>query len=188
MKSKLFCGWILFSALILFPGCDPDEPMVDNEEELITTVRYILTPIMADGVDVATFSFVDEDGDGGNDPIITVSNLKANVSYSGSIELLNESVAPSVNITEEIEAEKEDHQFFYKSSLSDVTIEYEDEDANGNPVGLMTELNAGIPATGTLTIVLRHEPVKDAPGVQSGDITNAEGSTDIEINFPLTIE
>jgi hypothetical protein len=41
---------------------------------------------------------------------------------------------------------------------------------------------------GSLTIILRHEPDKSAPGVSEGDIANAGGETDIQLNFELIIQ
>ena len=65
---------------------------------------------------------------------------------------------------------------------------YEDEDGDGNPIGLETTMITGDPSTGTLTVILRHEPDKNADGVSDGDITNAGGETDIEVDFPVVIK
>jgi hypothetical protein len=35
--------------------------------------------------------------------------------------------------------------------------------------------------TGNIVVILRHEPIKNAEGVASGDITNAGGATDAQI-------
>jgi hypothetical protein len=54
----------LLTALTLFVyACKSDDPEPVNEEELITTLIYELTP--ADGGSSVTFSFTDLDGDGG---------------------------------------------------------------------------------------------------------------------------
>ena len=52
----------------------------------------------------------------------------------------------------------------------------------------MTTLTTGEAGTGTLSIILRHEPAKDASGVSDGQIANAGGETDIEVSFNITIE
>ncbi len=56
-------------------------------------------------------------------------------------------------------------------------------DGNGNPVGLTFNLTTGDATTGSVTIILRHEPMKDASGVSDGDITNAGGETDISVTI-----
>jgi len=168
-----------------FFSCDKD-PEVPNEEELITTLIYTLSPI--DSGEVVVFSFRDADGDGGLDPVIVQGVLQANTTYNGLIQLLNESVSPVEDITTEVEEEAEDHQFFYTFSDGMVTHTYTDQDANGKPVGISTRLTAGTASQGMMTIVLRHLPDKTASGVSEGDVTNAGGETDIEVSFLLMVE
>ena len=51
-----------------------------------------------------------------------------------------------------------------------------------------TATATGAASVGTLKVTLRHEPNKSAAGVVGGDITNAGGETDIEVEFPIVIE
>ena len=74
------------------------DPVIPNEEELITTLTYTL--ISTDHSDTATFSFSDLDGPGGDAPIITADPLQSNLMYDGTITLLNEQENPPENITE----------------------------------------------------------------------------------------
>jgi hypothetical protein len=174
-------------SLVAF-GCKKDlpDPVIPNQEELITTLNYTL--ISADNSDTATFSFTDIDGPGGNNPIIIADALKANTLYNGSVTILNEQVNPPENITIEIENEAEAHQFFYASTVpQNPKVLYADADMNGNPIGLATTLETYASTMGTLTITLRHNPNKSADGVKEGDITNAGGETDIEITFDVEI-
>jgi len=131
---------------------------------------------------------VDLDGDGGVEPTITGGSLEANHTYVGLVGLLNESETPAENITEEILEEDLEHQFFFQSSISDLSVSYNDSDSEGNPLGLGTTISTGSPATGTLTVTLRHEPNKTASGVSDGDISNAGGETDIEVAFPIDVQ
>ena len=180
-------NYFLFLALpLLLTSCDKDDPVIPNEEELITTVNYTLTS--SDGQDVVLLSFVDLDGDGENQPTIMGGTLSANTVYTGSIELLNEAESPAEDITLEIEEEDDEHQFFFQSTIPELVVSYNDQDDDGNPVGLNTNITTGAPDSGSLTLTLRHEPVKDAAGVSAGDITNAQGSTDIEITFPIDVQ
>lgn len=183
MKKSLF---LLGTLILSITSCSKDDPTVPNEEEVITTVNYVLTP--AGGGTAITFSFQDLDGDGGNAPVIAVDTLAANTSYNCVLSLLNETETPAEDITEEIDEEKEEHQFFFASSLATLSVSYDDLDANNNPVGIATVLQTGNAGTGNLTITLRHEPNKEATGVSTGDITNAGGETDIEVIFPIYVE
>ncbi|WP_041265024.1 hypothetical protein [Bernardetia litoralis] len=174
---------LIFSTLVLFSSCEDDEdPVIPNEEEVITTLTYTLT---ADGQPTVVLSFKDLDGDGGNSPVITGGTLAANTVYEGKIELLNE--IEGEDITEEIEEEDDEHQFFFSATGLDLAVAYNDTDGT-NPVGLQTTVSTGEATTGTLKVTLRHEPSKDAEGVSDGVITNAGGETDIEVEFDVTVE
>ena len=171
---------------LLFIACDPDDPKPVNEEELITTLKYTLFPVI--GGQEVVFSFQDLDGDGSLIPVITEDTLTANTEYRGIIELLNESETPAENIGEEVAEENIEHQLFYISSVPGMTIEYADMDENGDPLGLITQLKTGAAGSGQLSILLRHEPDKSADGVAQGDPTNAGGETDINVVFSVVIE
>lgn len=172
--------------LILLLASCKDEPVDPIEEEVITTLNYTLTPV--GGGSAVTLSFQDLDGDGGDAPTVTNGTLAANQMYTGSMELLNESETPSENITEEIEEEDEEHQFFFDSNVSGLEVLYNDLDEDGNPIGLSSTLSTGAAASGSLTITLRHEPMKSADGVSAGNIANAGGETDIEVTFTIDVE
>lgn len=186
MKSIQIFVFAIIATMLSISSCTVDEPEIPNDEEVITTLRYILTPV--NGSDAIVFEFQDLDGDGGDAPIITTDTLAANTAYTGTLELLNESVSPPEDITTEIKTEKEEHQFFYSTTATDLTIGYTDFDADGKPVGLETAVNTSAVANGTLTIILRHEPDKLGDNVINGDITNAGGETDIEVTFDVTIQ
>lgn len=185
LKNYLIYGLAVLP--FLFSSCEKDDPIIPNEEELITTLIYTLTPV--GGGDVKTFSFQDIDGDGGSLPIISNDTLEANTTYNGVLRLLNESESPAEEITEEIEEEKEDHQFFFvPTTASTAVVTYSDQDADGNPVGLLSQLTTQAASMGKITIILRHEPNKLGANVANGDLTNAGGETDIEVTFDLVIE
>ncbi|WP_073087420.1 type 1 periplasmic binding fold superfamily protein [Winogradskyella jejuensis] len=177
---------IPFLCLALFTSCsDDDNPTLVNEEEVITTMTIELTPTA--GGNTVTLQTRDLDGDGPNPPVITNGTLMANTTYNGSIELLDETDLNNVeDITEEVEEEDDEHQFFFTTGLG--TVAYADMDGNGNPVGLSFTFTTGAAASGDFTVTLRHEPVKDAAGVSSGDITNAGGETDIIATFNVTVQ
>lgn len=194
LLSMLIVGGILFASC----SNDDDNPVPVNEEELITK----MTVSLVGGGGTITLVVSDEDGaDGPVAPEVTVSgNLSANTIYNGSVELLNESESPAELINEEIEAEADEHQFFYTtSSALNVTTAYTDKESDykkedgtsfttTNPVGLTFTLTTTDAGTGTLTVTLRHEPNKAAEGVVAGNIANAGGNTDITQNFNITVQ
>ena len=186
MKKTNWIFVALFLTAFSLTSCEKDDPIVPNEEEVITTLTYTLTP--TDGGDPIVFSFRDLDGDGGNSPMISNDTLSANSNYTGVLSLLNEQEDPATNITDEILAEDEDHQFFFQSSITGTTVTYTDEDGQGNPIGITTDLATTAVGSGTLTIILRHEPAKSASGVSDGLIANAGGETDIEVTFSVDVQ
>jgi len=187
MKLKFKNLWMLFSLLLavsIVTSCDDDDPEMVNEEEVITTVNVTFTN-QADQ-SVITASFRDIDGPGGNDPVISdPSAFAADATYSVSIEFLNESDPSDVeDITEEVGEEDDEHQVFYVASTAlNFTYTYGDQDGDGNPLGLMGSAATGAASTGTLNIVLRHEPTKPNDG-----LADAGGETDISVTFDVTIQ
>ena len=178
-----FFKYALLASTLIFASCsdDDDTPEPVNEEEVITT----LTVTLDSGSDTVVMQYQDLDGDGPDAATVTVSgSLSANTTYDGSIILLNETESPAENITEEIEEDDLDHQFFYTvGSGLDVVAEYGDADSQGNPLGLSFILNTGVASSGGLTFTLRHEPNKPNTGLE-----NAGGETDIEVTFDVTVE
>ncbi len=170
---------------VFFTSCDKDDPEIPNGEELITTVTYTMTP-SGGGTDVV-MSFRDLDGDGGDEPVIVGGTLAANTTYNGTLELLNEANDPTIDIAEEVSEEDIDHQFFFQTDITDLTVSYSDQDSQGNPLGISSTVVTGGTGSGQITIILRHEPNKSAAGVSDGMIDNAGGETDIEISFPVDV-
>lgn len=188
MKNKYLLALVIIGTM--FTACDDDDdnpppPAMDNEEEVITTLNYTL---ISAGGDTVVFSFRDLDGDGGNAPVIMEGTLDTNTTYSGSVQLWNETETPAEDITIEIRDEDDEHQFFYTPAGNNVTFSYADMDENNLPVGLLTTVTTAGTGSSTVTITLRHEPDKTAMGVSSGDITNAGGETDIEVNFTFAVQ
>ena len=177
---------IILLSLVIGYSCKSPDPVPINEEELITTLIYELTP--NDGGPVVTFRFQDLDGNGGMPPVITSDTLISEIVYTGRITVLNESTSPPLDITKEIEEEAEAHQFFYENEEVLLTIKYNDEDANGYPIGVLTHASSGLPGFGTLTITLRHDLDKMAENVADGDISNAGGDTDIQVTFDAVVK
>ena len=181
---KLFA--LLFISSFALSSCSDDhddDHDHGSEEELITTVTYTLTS----GNDVVTLNFQDLDGEGGLAGTFTPVNgvvLKANTIYSGVIKLQNETESPAEDITLEVKAEGNEHEFFYSTNIAGITVEKTDTDVNGNPIGITTSLSTGSAGSGTMTVILKHEPTKP----NNGTSANAGGSTDVEVTFNVSVQ
>ena len=184
MKTfKTFLSIALVSALFVACSDDDDSPEPVNEEEVITTMTITLSPQGAVG-DI-TLRTQDLDGDGPNAPVITVSGpLAASTTYTGSVELLNETENPPEDITLEVAEEDDEHQFFYSFTGSITGVTYTDQDGDGNPVGLSFELTTGAAGAATFQATLRHEPKKP----NDGTLADAGGETDIAETFNVTVQ
>lgn len=194
----------LFTGALFFISCssDDDNPDPVNEEELITKVTLILE---AEGLETVTMEYSDESGlghdhddegeeedDHDHDGLegVVSGPLKPNTTYTGSIALLNESASPAENVTEEIEKEADEHQFFYQAiGELDIDPNYLDKESDylsndsSNPVGLKFSLTTGTEGHGDLRVVLRHQPKKPNTGLE-----DAGGETDMDISFHVHIE
>ena len=184
MKTlRLLSLYMLGGILLTSCSSDDNDPDPVNEEEIITTMTVTLAP--QGGGTTITLQSQDLDGDGPNAPVVTVSgNLAANTTYDGSIVLLNETETPAENITLEVSAEAEEHQFIFSVTGSLTAVDYADADGNGNPVGIEFTLETGAAGAGSLSVTLRHEPTKPNDGTLAG----AGGETDIAQTFNVTVE
>ena len=191
MKKQTLKISSIFAAIMLVVismSCGSDDPEPVNEEEVITTLNVTFTNTQ-DASDVVTASFQDLDGEGGNNGTTTNPTLSANTTYTVTVEFLNESETPAEDITEEVAEEDDEHQVFYIVGTGlNMTYAYGDQDGNGAPLGLTGTATVGDAGNGTLTIVLVHEPAKDAAGVSDGNIANAGGEEDIRVDFSVTVQ
>jgi hypothetical protein len=185
MKNKNLMMVLLVGAALFMNSCKK-ETIDPNESELITTVRLKLTNTFSSSINPLVYEFKDLDGEGGAAPV-KFDNivLQKNIPYICEVTVLNESVSPADDITKEIKAEANDHQFYFVPSSSNLlTVSNYDTDAQGLPLGLSSFWVTGLnPGTGTLRLVLKHKPGTKA----ANDLIN-KGDTDIELNFKLIIQ
>ncbi len=190
MNKQLKFYALALVASVALSSCEKDEVTPVNEEELITTVTAIYTPV--GGGTAVTLQYKDLDGDGAGAPVITVSSpFSQNKTYNGTVTIKNEAASPAEDITPEIITEGVDHQLFYQKTGTLNAFTYgtaaSNLDTNGKPVGLQSVFVTTGAANGTLKITLRHMPNKSAANVASGDITNAAGATDFEVTFTISV-
>lgn len=187
LNTKLFAFALLFVAMA---SCkkedDQPTPPPTNESELITTV--VLTFTDPELNETFELRFRDLDGEGGNEPVITMEPLPVGRAFNLRVRVLDESSSSPVELTNEILSEANEHQFFFAVEGAALAISYSDQDGNGRPLGLSNLAISGAASSGTLKVTLRHDLDKEAEGVSAGDITNAGGDTDIEVTFPLVLE
>ena len=180
MKISAFYALLTLAML----GCSDDDttPEIINEDELITTVILTLTPDSGDQVVLTT---IDLDGDGPDEPVTTVvGSFSENTQYQGAVQFLNETEDPAEDITQEVIEEADEHQVFYTISEGlNIQTTYEDQDSQGNPLGVLITLSTGAASEGSLTVTLRHEPVKPNDGLES-----AGGETDISTSFDVSVQ
>ncbi len=134
-------------------------------------------------------------------------NLKQGTTYVLSIELLNELYdedEEGYDITEEVGVEEGDeHQFFFRftegvfsnptgtGNIKDAPnstvgpINYNDEDDNGRPIGILTTwttISAASTSGKTFRVILMHQP-----GEKSDTSTSLTGESDMDITFPINV-
>ena len=184
--SQRLLALLLILSVAFYTGCEDDDPEPVNEEEVITGVTFTMTPPSGDAF---TYVFSDSDGDGPNAPVENITgSLQPNTTYQTSITFQNASDPNDIeDITVEIREEDEEHQIFYiAEDGTNLEFSYNDMDGDGNPIGLSASVTTGASGSGEVTIILRHEPDKEGDDVSDGDITNAGGETDIEIDFDVS--
>jgi len=202
MKTNklLFYFLFLFGSVLVVSCGDDDEtpdPMDDDEEEE-TITELVLTFTPAGGGDVVTATWLDADGDGVGAPAIDEIDLVEGTEYTLTMTLANTLEDPDEDITTEIQDEDDEHIFFFEFTenyFSDPagdgnvdnradSVNYNDQDDNGFPVGLSTTWTAGAhtDAAGEFRVVLKHQPdLKTA----TSDVT--VGGTDLDATFPINI-
>jgi hypothetical protein len=182
MTNRLF--YLLAFVLIIFAAsCGEDEdPLIENEEEVITAVTVTFTPENS-GQETVVYGFSDPDGDGGGAPVFSYTGtLVANSVYGSQVSFGN----ATGTIDAEIVAEGTDHQVFITNTAG-ILFAYDDLDSDGNPLGLLTTANVNAAGTGAMTLTLRHEPAKSS-SVGIGDLNLAGGETDVEVTFDVTVQ
>jgi hypothetical protein len=182
MKNSMLVSLFAF-VLVGVLSCKKNTTADPNEEELITTVRVKLTD--KSGGATTIFEFKDPDGEGGAAPtkFDEILLTKGKV-YDCTLEILNESVSPADNITTEIIAEANDHQFYYTATDGLVAVSNLNNDSKGLPLGVTsTWTAANLTGSGTINITLKHKP-----GVKAAGDAVSVGETDISLDFKLKIQ
>lgn len=199
MKTlRLICLLLVAGSLMFLSSCSKDDPKPENIPEAITKATFTFTP---DGGAPVVVTATDPDGDGPLPRVLSGPiNLAQGVTYQLSITLINELAKPTdpeYNVTEEVEEEGDEHMFFFSwtnntfgSPVGDGnidnrndTVNYDDEDGDGLPLGLKTTWRTITGSTsGNFRIILKHQP-----DLKSATTTSNDGKSDLNVTFVLNV-
>jgi hypothetical protein len=201
-RTAAMLGLIMISFAPM--ACDEDEPEKEDTPEIITRLTLTFTP--AGGGDPIAVTATDPDGIGVKELAADKAiDLKINTTYTLTMNLINGLLDPTdedYTITEEIEKEGDEHQFFFSWSENvfvkpagtgniapstgavDYTGGTNSLDKNGLPLGLTTTWKmAGTATTGkAFTVLLKHQP-----GLKSRTSTSNDGETDVNVAFTINL-
>lgn len=175
---KLKIGLSVIALAAMFFSCDKKEDPEPDENELITTIKLVLS----DGTKTKTFLWKDLDGDGGKAPVITADTLAVKTTYTYALTFLDESKTPVQDITAEIREKANEHLVVFTPNPANLlTVNITDKDSKNLPLGLAGTIKTDSSKTGALKIRLRHQPgTKDGSAVP--------GSDDANLDFPIVIK
>lgn len=194
----------LLFAVITIVSCSSDDdgvapPEEEEELEVITNVTLIFTP--AGGGTPVTATAVDPDGEGIQElQVAGAITLAVDTEYTLTYNILNALDPNDVeDIGDEILEEDNEHQLFYSftndafanpmgngniDTASD-PVNYNDQDENGNNVGLSTTWTTPSTTTsgGMFTARLQHQP-----DIKTATTGANDGDTDFDLTFVLNIQ
>ncbi|MEB2778064.1 hypothetical protein SYJ56_22315 [Algoriphagus sp. D3-2-R+10] len=181
-----------------FSSCDSEDPVPENDGELITDVTLTFQEIDESGNAVGSaFDFTASDSEGieiGSAPDVETVTLTKGKTYQMSIEVYN-SIAEE-DITEEIQEESDEHQFYFLGSafVGSPIMSYEYDDEGGISLGLkgiVTVDENPVSNNANMQILLRHDLDKNFPGASNPNFVEyaqAGGESDLDITFPVVVE
>lgn len=175
-------NYVIISSFVLLTltqcSKSDDEPEVINEEETTTTVEFTFQKAGETSATTVTYE------EGQSIPSIT---LDANSTYSASVAFYNKTNPDDIeNVTEEVIEEVDEHQIFYQiaGSVTITSASSDILDSSNNPLMVNTDWATGAASTGSVQIYLIHEPITKTGSTRD----DFDGSTDIQVNFPVTIQ
>lgn len=170
---------------LIIAACDSTKPDEEGpgEEELIT--RVVLTLVGTGGASDVTATATSDSGVGSGVGLqVETLALEAGATYTATIELFNDEEGE--DITEEVDEERDEHQFFYTVSgglAGLVAFDITDTDSNNLPVGLefTVTVDAGAAGDGSVRIQLGHYDDAPKDGVTVSD------ETDLDFEMPISV-
>ena len=180
-----------------FSSCSSEDPVPENDGELITDVTLTFQELDESGNAVGdSFDFTASDSEGievGGTPTVETVMLEKGKTYEMTIDVYN-SLAGE-DITEEIQAEGDEHQFYFLGSAftSSPFLSYEYNDDGTELIGLKgivrVQQSPGF-NNANMQILLRHALDKNYPGAENPNFqeyAQAGGESDLDITFPVVL-
>ncbi len=182
--KKMLTMFVLLTTV--FSSCKKDA-IENNDEEVITTLRLTFAPV--GGGNSLVYQYDDADGPGGIQPTKEEIVLQPTKSYNVTLQLLNKTVNPVADKTDEIKQEGISHRFYYEPAAgSNITVSGLDNDANGVALGLSSNWISGAAATGKIKITLRHYSGNPPSKAANDPVNSTKSSTDLEVEFNTKIQ
>jgi hypothetical protein len=196
---------LLLLALPLLAACKDvkeDEDDHDHDHGLVTAVTLEFTDSAGNS---SSFTWADPTADGSD---VTIDDIKliAGESYDMTLQVLNQLEEPAEDVTVEVLELAEEHQFFFTgtavvgpasdSAAAVLEHNYNDADADGNPLGVDNIFDALAAGSGDLEVTLRHLPPESgaptkvdglADTVKTDGFSAIGGANDIQITFPVQV-
>ncbi len=178
--TNTFTFYIFVLVSTLFVSCSQNDlSILIDEHELITSVKLIFQ----EKETAVTSTFVYSKDTDGTGPIVEKKDtirLDSAKTYNLKVVFLDETKSPTVDVTQEIQKEKEIHFVDFSTSTEKfIEIKPLDIDANGFPVGLNNTFEVLKKGNTKLNLALFHQ-------LFSKDNSNNTG-TDIEVDFDLNV-
>lgn len=186
MHHTLKKFWLLLLPIgLLFTSCKKEEQSVaptDDNEAITTATLQLINKANSADVVTATIDKLNATADFSKATL----NLKANTTYSGIILLSDNTKTPATDATVEIKDRQNEHLFVYTPAPTTLlTVSITDRDTNPSPgpypIGLTYEVKTTAAGSGTINVVLRHQP-------NSKNGTATPGTTDLDTTFPVLIK
>jgi hypothetical protein len=183
-STRLALSSLSVAALAFAVSCGDSSTAPGGEQELISRVTLTFTP---EGGGTPVTAYIDDpDGAGPLPPTTQVGALgfAAGTNYSGSVLFENRLETPPENITEEVEAEADEHRVFYTVVGAGLDIDITDQDGLGRPLGVtFSATSSPTPANGSLRVVLCHYGDSPKPSAASSCTVD----TDIDVTFTYSV-
>lgn len=189
----VFLGSIF--ATVVLMACDDDNvPAEGNDEEFITKVELIFSPVSGGNPIVITAE--DPDGEGPKG-LSSASDIMLSAGDDYELFVGFENIINGEDITKEVEEEADEYMIFFgfsegvfKSPSGTGNIQgpggvnYVDKDENNLPIGLVTSWIAGDAGkSGTFRLVLKHQP-----NTKSMNTTVADGVSAVDVTWGISIQ
>jgi hypothetical protein len=157
-------------------GCDKHD---HTEGEVITRVVVHLTGLGNNFNQ--EFTAKDDDGDGVFNSIDPIT-LPIGSAFSCRLHVYDDTKNPVEDISEEIQAESNEHLFTFSVTGANLVIGNLNTDGNGAPFGLESIWTSAAASNGSVKITLYHEPTN------KNSTTDPGGDVDVEVSFPVTLQ